>query len=129
MVERLLVIENHPDVARVFSFMLQDRGYGVALAASIGEAKAAVEKETFHLILCDYHVDDGTAIDFIEWLKRRDRQHPPIFCVSGFGEEAAEKCMRAGFDGFIRKPVNLDDLEARLASMGLTRASRGTDGD
>ena len=90
----------------------------MTLCASIGEAKAQLGQGGFDLLLCDYRVDDGTAVDLMRWMRAAGSTLSSI-CVSGSGEEAAELCMAAGFNGFLRKPVDMKALDVTLQRMGL----------
>ena len=123
--EKILVVENHPDVARVFAFMLESRGYRPTVAASIAEAKKRLGDEPFDLLVSDYRLDDGDALDLMRWVRSAGFGVMSI-CVSGYGEDAAAQCKEAGFDGFLTKPVELDALEAKVARL---RKERGASAD
>jgi CheY-like chemotaxis protein len=114
--QKILLVENHPDVARIFSYMLGTRGHSATVVGSVREAKSRLSAEPFDLLVCDYRVDDGTAVDLMQWLREQGRK-PLSICVSGYGDEAAEECIDAGYDGFISKPVDMDRFEAKVAAL------------
>lgn len=96
--------------------MLNRRGYAVTAVASVEAAKRALASADFDLLLCDYCLDDGTAIDLITWLNATGSRLTSI-CVTGYGDEIAKQCRLAGFEGVLTKPVKAEMLEAAIASL------------
>ncbi len=122
---RILLVDDHPDAARAFTMMLDRRGYAVTAVASVEGAKAALGSADFDLLLCDYSLDDGTAIDLITWLEKSGSRLRSI-CVTGHGAEIAKQCRLAGFEAVLTKPVKPEVLEAAIASLAIrTRSDVG----
>jgi PAS domain S-box-containing protein len=110
---KILLVEDHGDTARALVRLLHRQGYEVETADSVATALEAVHHETFHLLLCDIGLPDGTGIQLIEEV-RKDCQTPAL-ALSGFGmEEDVAKCRMAGFEGHLTKPVNFQKLEAAI---------------
>jgi DNA-binding response OmpR family regulator len=92
---------------------LQARGHHVQLAGTVGSAREVIDVKTFDILLCDLGLPDGTGIDVITYL-RKTRETPAI-ALSGFGmEEDLARCINAGFDMHITKPVNVRQLELSI---------------
>jgi two-component system, sensor histidine kinase RpfC len=113
---KILLVENHPDVVRLFTMILEALEHHVTAVGSIKEARLALAVGEFDLLLCDYHVNDGNAIELMIGLKASGSKLKSI-CVSGVGGEIQEKCRQAGFDAFSRKPVSFDEIESAIASL------------
>ncbi len=112
----ILLAENHRDVVRLFTMILEELGHEVTAVGSIKQARQALEIKRFDLLMCDYHLDDGTALELMVGIKAGGREMKSI-CISGVGLELEEGCVEAGFDVFLRKPVTFDVVESTLASL------------
>ena len=113
---QILLVEDQPDVTRGYTILLNRRGYAVTAAASVDAAKRALASADFDLLLCDYCLDDGTAIDLVTWLEATGSRLTSI-CVTGYGDEIAKQCRLAGFEAVLTKPVKAEMLEAAIASL------------
>jgi len=78
------------------------------------EALAAVEKETFDLILMDVQMPEMDGLETTAAIRRREQGtglHQPILAMTAHamkGDEA--QCLAAGMDGYITKPVRSEEL-------------------
>jgi CheY-like chemotaxis protein len=113
---RILLVENHPDVARLFTLILRTLGHDVVTVATIKAAQQAVADGPFDLLMCDYYVSDGNAIALIESIRSVGSKLKCV-CVSGAGAEIQQQCMDAGFDVYLRKPVTFEVVESTIASL------------
>jgi CheY-like chemotaxis protein len=91
---------------------LQGRGYGIATATSGEQALARLEEVRPDLVLLDLYMPDMNGDEVC----RRIRSHPewqqlPVIMVTAAGKPAEiGKCLDAGCDDYITKPVNRQDL-------------------
>ena len=112
---RILLVEDHSDTAFLFERLLQKRGHQVKVAADVSSAITFLNERSFHLLVSDLGLPDGTGI---ELLSRARRIQPglPAIALSGYGmEEDLSRSLEAGFDAHLTKPVDLDSLEAAIA--------------
>jgi len=109
----ILLVEDHPDTGVAMSRLLEVRGHQIRMANTVSSAKELIDADDFDLLLCDLGLPDGTGLDVITHL-RKSRATPAI-ALSGFGmEEDLARCMQAGFDLHITKPVNVKALESSI---------------
>jgi PAS domain S-box-containing protein len=109
----ILLVEDHPDTAIAMARLLEARGHHLKLADSAARAREIIDQGGFDIMLCDLGLPDGSGIDVVSHL-RKSRGTPAI-AISGFGmEEDLARCMQAGFDMHLTKPVNLRQLEASM---------------
>ncbi len=117
----ILLVEDHADTARVMSRLLKNLGHRVSIADTVKGAKTTVESDRFDVLLSDIGLPDGTGLDLI----RSIRLHSdlPAIALTGYGmEEDVAKCLDAGFNGHLTKPVNFQKLESvirQLASQNI----------
>jgi CheY-like chemotaxis protein len=114
-VDRILVVDDLPDNYILLQTVLEDEGYQVEIADN---GYAALDQITSHppdLVLLDVMMPGMNGFE----VTRRIRRNPslpfiPILLVTGYTEPAPADGFDAGADGFIRKPINFDDLLNRI---------------
>ena len=113
---KILLVEDHPDTGMAMRRLLQARGHEVHLVSSVGSAVEGIDHDAFDLMLCDLGLPDGSGLEVVTHLRKRGVT--PAIALSGFGmEEDLARCMRAGFDLHITKPVNVTQLETSIAKL------------
>jgi len=113
---RVLLVEDHPDTAKVMSGLLRSYGFTVTLARCVQEAVQAIHDGSFDLLLSDVGLPDGSGLD----LMRQVAAIRPMkaIALSGFGmEEDIRKSKEAGFMAHLTKPVDLKALEQVLSEV------------
>jgi len=111
---RILVAEDNPVNQAVARRLLQKRGHIVTTVDNGREALAAVEKETFDLILMDVQMPEMDGLEATAAIRSREQGtgvHLPILAMTAHamkGDEA--QCLAAGMDGYITKPVRSEEL-------------------
>jgi DNA-binding response OmpR family regulator len=104
---------------------LERQGYTVAIASSAVEGEKRVAQDKYHLVVSDIEMPD---IDGIEFLKRIREQQPGVgvIIMTAYPENHPRTmALRAGADGYIRKPFNLNQFSKMLERSywnALTRA-------
>jgi CheY-like chemotaxis protein len=75
------------------------------------------------LVLCDLAMPHEDGYAFIRWMRdTHATPHIPVIAISAFGRENEEGRVRtAGFDGYIRKPVEPADLVRAVAEAATRR--------
>jgi DNA-binding response OmpR family regulator len=123
----LLVDDNHL-MQQVISRFLTSQGYSVTVAETGEEALAAVRSETCSLLVIDMRLPDQDGPDVLKALRREPGLGTcPAIAVSGLGEEDRQRTVEAGFDHFLVKPLDLDELLATVQYFigGITLRSVG----
>lgn len=125
--ERLLVIEDDPDLLAVMVRVLTRAGYGVDAAASGKKGLAAAEASQPSLVLTDIIMSDMDGIEVLLALKKR-RPDVPVVAVSGGGRlpgsEFLDLASRLGAAGTLCKPFSSEELLA-IVQETLVRNPKG----
>jgi two-component system, sensor histidine kinase and response regulator len=115
---RILVAEDGLVNQRVATGLLQRRGHSVVLANNGVEAMAALERETFDVVLMDVQMPEMDGLEATAAIRARERQaggHMPIIATTAHAMEGdRQRCLAAGMDGYVSKPIRIDELYAVL---------------
>ena len=111
---RILVIEDDPLIIHAILPKLQERGE--PLIATTGEQGLELAAETPNLILLDLNLPDYHGLELIRLLRHQlGFADIPIVVLTGTHDTKTEvQCLEAGASDFLRKPIALPVLDARL---------------
>ncbi len=114
----LLVVEDHAinqEVARGFVAKL---GYGCDVAADGVEALASLGRRDYDAVLMDCHMPEMDGFQATAAIRRREaagRRRVPIIAMTAAAlVDDREKCISAGMDDYLAKPLRLRELEVIL---------------
>jgi len=111
--------------------LLEKRGHRVMMTANGLEALAALEKESYDLVLMDVQmpVMDGleaTAALRAKEIEKGDGIHQPVIALTAHAMKGdQDRCLAAGMDGYLAKPIRPQELDAVL-KIYLTRRISAT---
>ena len=101
---KVLVIEDHEDTAILMTQMLNEMGHSIVKANSVASAVEVLTRDKIDLIISDIGLPDGNGVTLI-YAVRQFCQVPAI-AITGYGTpEDVERCLNAGFDKHLTKPV------------------------
>jgi two-component system response regulator PilR (NtrC family) len=91
-------------------------GYLVTSAATLSEAKDAINQVSFCLFLTDMQLPDGNGIELIKYIKQH-QPLTPVAMITAFGSvDTATSALKAGAFDFISKPVKLQHIRGLVDS-------------
>ncbi len=113
---RLLVAEDNPSNQKVLVEMLKRMGYKPDVAADGGEVLQALERQDYDLVLMDIRMPEMDGITATREIRKIWPENgPKIVAITAFALKGdREKCLEAGMDDYISKPVQKKALEAVL---------------
>jgi len=115
---RVLVIDDDSEVAASLGFLVEILGAKVAIALGAASGVKVADEFKPDLAFVDLEMPGADGCQFVRMLHESpgDHGHPVCVCLTGReGMLVEERCRKAGFDGFVRKPVQMDALEFMLA--------------
>jgi signal transduction histidine kinase/HPt (histidine-containing phosphotransfer) domain-containing protein len=121
---RILLADDNPINQRVAQSVLEKLGYTVALAANGVEVLTAMEKDPFDLLFLDVQMPEMDGLETSTRIARRwpPEQRPRIIAMTGnalLGDR--EKCLAAGMDDYISKPIRITEMQAAIERWGPSR--------
>ncbi len=109
---RILVAEDNPTNQQVAQAILEGAGMTVTIVNNGEEAVKAVQNASFDAVLMDIQMPRMNGYEATRMIRQiPERANLPIVAMTAHamkGDE--EKCLEAGMDGYISKPVNQDRL-------------------
>jgi signal transduction histidine kinase/DNA-binding response OmpR family regulator len=128
---RILVTEDNKINQLLAVRTLEKAGHSVAVANNGEEALAALTCQTFDLVLMDVQMpvmDGFQATARIRQQERVTGQHMPIVAMTAHAIKGdRERCLEAGMDGYVPKPIQVQNLFSAIAAATLGRGEP-TDG-
>ncbi len=112
MSEKILIIDQEPDVLKTLKNLLVKKGYQVSSALRGEEALGLVKSEPFQLVIMDIRMPDVDGLEFIKQVKNLDDEIE-VIVITGFAsiENAVTALRDSGAADFITKPLdNIDQL-------------------
>ncbi len=113
---KILLAEDNPVNALLIRELLRRRGHEIREVITGSGAVAALENESFDLLLTDIHMPGMDGIEATRAIRameeRNSRPRMPIVALTADALETGKRaCREAGMDGFLTKPVDPAELE------------------
>ena len=130
---RVLVVDDHAPNRMVITQQLQFLGHDVTIAEEGEAALKLWAPALFDLVLTDCNMPVMDGYELARTIRNIEQEHPDIRKCTIFGftanaqAEEIERCREAGMDDCLFKPIGLDTLRDRLATLGTTVPSTSTD--
>ncbi len=115
---RVLLAEDNAVNQRLASRLLEKRGHSVVVAANGREALAALEKESFDLVLMDVQMPVMDGFEATAAIRKKEGAggtHLQVVALTAHAMKGdREKCLAGGMDGYLSKPIRPQELDELL---------------
>ena len=115
--QRVLVVDDEPNLAEVVTMALRFQGFEVQTAASGREALAAVQRFKPHLMVLDVMLPDMEGFEVAARLGAQRAGVPIIFLTARDATEDKVRGLSGGGDDYMTKPFSLEELVARIRTI------------
>lgn len=120
---KILIVEDDISFCKLLEKFLIKNNFEVRTTFSASEARLAIEKEAFHLILTDLRLPDMDGIELLAAFKA-DFPKLPVILMTGYSEvSTAVKAIKNGASDYISKPFNPDEVLAVISNALAIEAS------
>jgi len=121
----ILLAEDNAVNQKLATVILEKMGHTVTVAPNGKEALDAIENETFDLILMDVQMPEMDGFEATAAIREREKktgEHIPIIAMTAHAMKGdKERCLQAGMDGYVAKPIRPRDLSEAIESFNQTR--------
>jgi CheY-like chemotaxis protein len=118
---RVLLAEDSLVNQRLAIGLMKKHGHSVTVANSGKEAIAALESQRFDVVLMDVEMPEMDGLEATAVIRVKERQtgkHVPIIAMTAHAMKGdRERCLEAGMDGYVSKPIRAQQLFETLRSV------------
>jgi two-component system sensor histidine kinase/response regulator len=130
----ILLTEDNPINQRLAVRLLEKRGHAVEVAANGRQAVDLLEQKRFDVVLMDCQMPEMNGFDATALIRERERAsggRTPIIAMTAYAMKGdRERCLEAGMDAYITKPIRTDELFQTIEYLTSTPAAEaGADGE
>jgi CheY-like chemotaxis protein len=125
---RILLAEDNLINQRLATRLLEKRGHKVEVTATGREALDRVSNGRYDVVLMDVQMPDMDGLQATSLIRERETRiglHTPIIALTAHTMQGdRERCLNAGMDNFITKPVNAEELIAIVEATAAAFAAK-----
>ncbi|HEY9671757.1 MAG TPA: PAS domain S-box protein [Waterburya sp.] len=118
---RILVVDDEPDIRDIVSFIVEQAGAVVSVAACAPEALKLMKQPLPDVLICDIGMPDMDGYMLMRFLRTlppsQGGKIPAIALTAYAGETNQQQALAAGFQQHIAKPVQPNDLVRAIAAL------------
>jgi two-component system sensor histidine kinase/response regulator len=116
----ILLAEDNPVNQKLAVRLLEKRGHHVAVASTGRQALLALEKRSYDLVLMDVQMPEMDGLEATMLLREKEKlseRHQAVVAMTALVMKGdRERCMAAGMDGYLTKPIRPQELDDVLDS-------------
>jgi two-component system, sensor histidine kinase and response regulator len=118
----VLVAEDNHVNRLLATRLLEKRGHRVVMTANGREALAAIEKDTYDVVLMDVQMPEMDGLEATAALREKEKEkgdgiHQLVIALTAYAMKGdQERCLAAGMDGYLTKPIRPQELDALLGA-------------
>lgn len=130
MSDKILIVDDDADLLRMISYSLRSAGYEVITASGGIEGLERVRSDKPKLVILDVAMHDLSGVEVCQRIRGNPNiAEVPVVMLSAKAQVADRIAgLRTGADDYVAKPVDLDELLARVAALlGLARRMRAVE--
>ncbi len=115
---RVLLAEDNLSNQKVILMMLKRLGYPAKAVSNGKEALHALECEHFDVVLMDVRMPEMDGLDATRIIRQRWNNKLKIIAITAYALKGdRERCLAAGMDDYISKPVKMEELAEMLSKI------------
>jgi two-component system, sensor histidine kinase and response regulator len=115
---RILLVEDNAVNQVLAVRLLEKRGHTVAVAGNGKEGLAALEEQSFDLVLMDVQMPEMDGFEATTAIREKEKtsgNHLPVIAMTAHAMVGdRERCLEAGMDDYITKPIRVEELSELL---------------
>ena len=114
-VPRILVVDDEDDLRLLYTDELEDEGYDVAGAGTVGEARELLSRETFDLVVLDIQMKGESGLDLLKEIAR-DNKDLPVVLSTAFSMYKDDYSSWLA-DAYVVKSSDLSELKDQVRTL------------
>jgi two-component system, sensor histidine kinase and response regulator len=115
---RILLAEDNPVNQKLATRLLEKRGHDVVVASNGRETLSVLEQGSYDLVLMDVQMPEMDGLEATRELREKEKRtgrHQPVVAMTALVMKGdRERCLAAGMDGYLAKPIRPQELDQVL---------------
>jgi CheY-like chemotaxis protein len=122
----ILLAEDNQVNQKVALLMLNKLGYKADVVSNGREAVQALQRQSYDVILMDVQMPEMDGLEATRAISEMIlEKRPRILAMTAYALEGdRERCLNAGMDGYISKPVQIEELRSALERPDVTGSQK-----
>lgn len=116
---RIALIDDNEEFLQTLSHRLEEHDNIVYTFKTVKETMCFLDDHAVDLVITDLKMPDGDGLSLIEYLRRMYPQLPVVMVSAYATEEIVRKIQRVGVNRFFAKPINFNELDSVVESIGI----------
>jgi CheY-like chemotaxis protein len=132
MAERILIVEDEPNMVKMLSMTLEASGYSIQSAQNAETGLRMIQEAPPDLLILDIMLPQASGLELLKAIRQDSTlESLPVIILSAIADvEAKVVGLEAGADEYLTKPIEARELVARVSSiLQRTARLRGSDSD
>jgi len=124
--KKILLVDDEATIRLVFSHILSNENTAVIACKNLREAKEALLRHSFDLVISDIRLSGINGIEGLELLSYIKKETPgtEVIIMTAYGsEETREDAYRRGAFHFYEKPLDINHLVSKIQALGINTSS------
>jgi two-component system, OmpR family, response regulator ResD len=120
---RILVVDDDEILHRLLTISMERAGFETLKATNGLEAIQVLQQEVVDCILLDLMMPMMDGMRFLYWLREEEKKTTPVLVLTAMEKKGmAEDILKAGADGIIYKPIDVQEIMKKLREIQLERS-------
>ncbi len=116
---KILVVDDEPSIRQLFLSLLQFYGHEVLLAENGEKAEQYFkDRQKIDLVFLDFKMPGIDGLETFRRIKKINRTVPVVMVTGYAPEDSLQKAKESGLTGFIKKPMDIKEIEQAIISVG-----------
>ncbi len=107
----LLIVDDEASLRDFLTIVFEEEGWTVETAASISDARTAIQRIEPDMVLCDLMLPDGSGIDLVRDVKAQTPSISFVMITAHTSTRSAVEALKAGAFDYIAKPFDIEELK------------------
>jgi two-component system, sensor histidine kinase and response regulator len=112
--DKILIVDDEPDIALTLKLHLEDAGYLTSWAADGEAGLNLLHSDCYSLVLLDVRMPLISGVEVLHRLRADNFDTAVIMMTAHGNENLVAECMKAGAADYVSKPFDIDDLLHRM---------------
>ena len=113
----ILIVDDDPNIQKLLSVFLNQRGYGTVCVSNGIKALACMEEQHFDMVIADIMMPRMDGYELTADIRAMDARLPILMITARDAFEDKRRGFLSGIDDYMTKPINPEEMALRIAAL------------